>query len=117
MNANLILTQLLAMLVFLRQPRARRIFVRHEEFLAEPERVLREILDAVGSTAELPDLGALEVGVPLQGNRLIRARQIALERSHPAVARASKMTTLVQAPWMALLSRLRPAAGAAERHA
>ncbi len=109
MNANLFLTQLLAVLVFLRQPRARRLFVRHEEFLADPERVLREILDMVGSTAAIPDLSALRIGVPLQGNRLMRAQTIALERSTAAVTRSSLLTALLQLPWSCVLSRLRPA--------
>ena len=43
-NAYLWLTYLLASWVFLRHPRRRRLFVRHEEFLAEPATVVRRIL-------------------------------------------------------------------------
>ncbi|HEY4997383.1 MAG TPA: sulfotransferase, partial [Solirubrobacteraceae bacterium] len=51
MNANLWLTQLVSVLVFLRHPRRRRLFVRYEQFIADPEGVLRQILDAVDSDA------------------------------------------------------------------
>ena len=39
-NANLWLTHLLSVLVFLRQPRERRMLLRHEELLADPEGTL-----------------------------------------------------------------------------
>jgi hypothetical protein len=109
MNANLWLTQLLSVLVFLQQPRERRIFLRHEEFVADPEGVLRQLLDAVGSSAAIPDLGALRIETPLQGNKLLRSDVIALRRS-PAVTPAwSPLTALLQRPWMPILARLRPA--------
>jgi Sulfotransferase family len=110
MNANLWLTQLLSVLVFLRQPPARRLLLRHEDFIADPEGVLRRILDGVGSDAALPDLGSLRVGAPLQGNRLIRTDLIKLERSTPATRRWSLFTALAQAPWTPVLRRLSPAA-------
>jgi hypothetical protein len=109
MNVNLWLTQLLSVLVFLHQPRERRIFLRHEEFVADPEGVLRQILDAVGSSAAIPDLDALRIETPLQGNKLLRSNVIALRRS-PAVTPAwSLLTALLQRPWMPVLARLRPA--------
>ncbi len=43
-NAYIWLTHVLAVLVFLRQPRERRLFTRHEDFLGDPERVLRTVL-------------------------------------------------------------------------
>ena len=46
-NANLWLTHLLSVLVFLRQPRERRMLLRHEEFLADPEGLLGQILRRV----------------------------------------------------------------------
>lgn len=117
MNANLWLTQLLSVFVFLRAPVERRLFLRHEEFLADPEGVLRRILDGVGSAADIPDLTSLRVGVPLEGNRLIRSEVIALHRSSngaaPARERAPQpllLTTLLQLPWRPLLPRLRPTA-------
>ena len=48
-NAYLWLTHLLAAWVYLRHPRGRRLFVRHEEFLAEPAAVVQRILLATGS--------------------------------------------------------------------
>jgi hypothetical protein len=107
LNAGLWITQLLSVLVFQRQPRDKRLFLRYEEFVADPEGVLRTILDAVGSTAEIPDLDRLQVGAPLQGNRLLRSETISLDRS-PSSPRTSPLTTLAQLPWGPVLGRLRP---------
>lgn len=112
-NVNLWLTYLLSTLVFMRQPRDRRLLLRYEDFVREPELVLRDVLDRLGSTAtELPDLDALEIGMPLQGNRLIRAQTASLKREVPAPYSASRLTRMVQAPWTLVLGRLRPVAGA-----
>ena len=59
-NVYLWLTHLLAVVTFLRHPRERRLFVRHETFRADPEGVLRQILSHVGSTAATPDLALSE---------------------------------------------------------
>lgn len=119
MNASLWLTQLVSVCVFLRAPRERRLFLRHEAFLADPEGVLRQILDLVGSSAEIPDLTSLQVGTPLEGNRLLRTQVIALRRSSERSARASQaaqqgslLTSLLQSQWRPVLTRLRPAATA-----
>ena len=117
MNANLWLTQLVSLLVFLRQPPERRMFLRHEEFLDDPEGVLKALLARIGADVELPDLTALRIGTPLEGNRLIRSEVIALrstrgrDRHPPGRAEAdSLLTTLLQLPWRPLLARLSPAA-------
>jgi hypothetical protein len=112
MNANIWLTQLLSIIVFLRHPRERRVFLRYEDLVADPESVLRQLLDTIGSAAAIPDLQALNIGAPLQGNRLIRTDVIALRRSLPATPSWSLLTTLTQRPWLPLLARLRPAATA-----
>jgi hypothetical protein len=108
-NAGLWLTLLVSVLVFLRHPRERRTFVRHEQLLADPEGVLRELLERLGSHAPLPDLNALDVGVPLEGNRMLRGGKIALERSQPRARRWSLLTGVLQWPWNFILARLRPA--------
>jgi hypothetical protein len=111
-NAGLWLTLLTSTLVFLSHPRARRMLVRHEDFLADPAGVVEQILRLVGSSADIPDLDALAVGAPLQGNRLLRDEVISVRRGRPAVPRWSPLTALLQRPWQPILSRLRPAAGA-----
>lgn len=109
-NANLWLTHLLSVLVFLRQPRERRMLLRHEELLANPEGMLGEILDRVGSTAALPDLASLSTGLPLNGNRLLSADVVSL-KSQAVVARGgARMTALLQLPWTTVFSRLGPVA-------
>ncbi|HWF31315.1 MAG TPA: sulfotransferase [Solirubrobacteraceae bacterium] len=110
MNANLWLTQLLSLLVFVRQPRERRVFVRHESFVADPEGVLRQILESLGTEVTPPDLTALRAGVALQGNSLIMSQTIAVERSTRPTARWSRSTELLQSCWRPLLARLRPVA-------
>jgi hypothetical protein len=113
MNANLCLTQLVSLVVFLTHPRNRRIFVRHEDFLLDPEGVIRQILQTADARVEVPDLARLSVGSPLQGGRLIRAQEVAVRRpradARPAPP-SSLMTRLVQAPWQPLLGLLRPVA-------
>jgi hypothetical protein len=109
-NAYLLLTHVLSAWVFLAHPRSRRLVVRHEELRAEPERVLRAILDFAGSRAPLPDLGALKTGVPLHGNRLARGETVALDRSAEPVASRSAVTRLLQLPAALVLSSLRPRA-------
>jgi Sulfotransferase family len=114
-NAYLLLTNLLSAWVFVRHPRRRRLFVRHEHLLAEPERVLQRILDIVGSEAALPDLRALSIGVPLHGNRLARSHTVALERSEPRPPARSALTKVLQTPASLMLSRLRPSTGERRR--
>jgi sulfotransferase family protein len=107
-NAYLWLTSLLSLPVFLRHPRERRLLVRHEDFLADPPRVLAQILAVAGSDAATPDLGSLRSGVAFHGNRLLGAEVVALDSRPAASARRSLVTALLQAPWRAVFARLRP---------
>jgi sulfotransferase family protein len=107
-NANLWLTHLLSVLVFLRQPRERRMLLRHEELLADPEGMLRQILDRVHCPATLPDLTSLGTGFPLNGNRLLSAEVVSLKSQAVAARGGSRMTALLQLPWTAVFSRLGP---------
>jgi Sulfotransferase family len=108
-NVYLWVTHLLSMFVFLRHPRTRRLLVRYEDFVADPGSVVSQILAGCGlSDATLPDFSALEIGVPLQGNRVTRERTLSLKRTTDSPRRSSPATRVVQAPLMAMLSRLRP---------
>lgn len=114
-NAQLWVTHLLALLAFQRHPRERRLFVRHEDFLADPEGVVRQILERTDSAASIPDLTALRTGSPLQGNRFLkRSEVIALRRSSSPPPR-SLLTKALQLPFRALFARLRPAVGVQKR--
>jgi hypothetical protein len=104
-NAYLWLTNLLASWVFLRHPRRRRLFVRHEEFLAQPAAVVRRILLATGSQATLDDL-TLTTGVPFQGNRLIRSPTVTLRDTSPPAPPRSLLTRAMQLPWRLVFKRL-----------
>jgi len=110
-NAYLWLTHVLSVFVFLRQPRARRLFVRYEDLVADPARVLQEILDMIESDASMPQLQALSTGAPYHGNRLILSPTVALVPQAPARPRASPITSFLQFPWRLIHSRLRPASG------
>jgi hypothetical protein len=107
-NAYLWLTHLVSLFVFLRQPPDRRLFVRYESFIADPERVLSGILERLDAPAPLPDLSALKTGVPIEGNRLVQEEVVSLERTADGPARRSVLTALLQLPWAAVFSRLRP---------
>lgn len=112
-NANLWVTHLLSVLVFLRHRRDRRMLVRHEDFLANPEGMLRDILRRVDSAASAPDLTSLKTGLPLKGNRLIRSEVIAVRSKAPKAERRSLLTALLQLPWTLAVSRLAPVAKSA----
>ncbi len=110
-NVYLWLTNLLCVLVFVRHPRDRRLFVRHEDFIANPESIVRRILEPTGVRSSPPDSSSLYTGIPFQGNRLIKSEVIALESSTaPPGRRRSLLTAVLQLPWAAVLSRLQPAA-------
>jgi hypothetical protein len=98
-NAYLWLTHLFSALVFARHPRERRLLVRHEELLADPQGTLRRILDRVGSDAPIPDLQALATGVPFHGNRLVQSSRVALQTRSPSRVARSPLTTVLQLPW------------------
>ncbi len=111
-NVYLWLTHLLSIFVFLRQPRERRMFVRYEDFLGDPQVVVRQILDHAGCADAPPaDLTALAIGSPFQGNRVTRSATLSL-KAHSDPLPRSRLTAVLQAPLMAALSRLRPAATA-----
>ena len=108
-NVYLWLTHLLSLYVFLQQPRARRLLVRYEDFVADPGAVVRQILDGSGAAAtSLPDFTSLHTGFPLQGNRVSRSDTLSLKPTADPLPRSSPVTRLVQAPLMAALARLRP---------
>jgi hypothetical protein len=109
-NLALWLTNLLAVVTFLRQPRERRLLVRHEDFVADPREVMRQILDTAQSLAGAPDMTALKTGVPLIGSKLIRSEMVALNTHAEAPVPRSAVTTALQLPWAILLPLLRPAA-------
>ena len=112
-NVYLWLTQLLSISVFLKHPRRRRLLVHHEDFVADPEGIVRQILDLGGCPAVAPpDLTKLAVGVPLQGNRVTRSQTLSLKRGAETAPRSSHVTAVVQAPLTATLSRLNPRAEA-----
>jgi hypothetical protein len=114
-NIYLWLTNLLAVPVFLRHRRDRRILVRYEDFIANPQSTLRDILERVGASAELPDLDSLRTGLPFQGNRVIRSDVVALEKSPSNPPPRSLITTVLQLPWAVLLSRVRCTASPSRR--
>jgi hypothetical protein len=110
-RAYLLLTHLLSVWVFVRQPTQRRIVLSHEEFLEDPEDVLRSLLDHVGSSAPIPDLTSLSTGFPLQGNRLIHKDVVSLVRRPPPNHRRF-IKRLFELPRIAMLFLLRPRAAA-----
>ena len=108
-NANLWLTHLVCLVVFLRHPRSQRLFLRHEDVLADPSRALRRILDMVGSDAPIPDLDDLRPGFPLLANKLIHSQSVKMRAAPAAPSPPSFLTALLQLPWAWVFSRLRPA--------
>src|SRR6185312_14315056 len=91
-NLYLWLTHLLSIFVFLRHPRDRRVFVRYEDFVVDPGGVVQDILEVSGSSAAaLPDFTSLDIGFPLQGNRVARSNKLSLKPSLDPVPRTSRV--------------------------
>jgi len=109
-NLDLWATHLLAIRTFLGHPVQRRLFMRYEEFTADPRAVLERVLEMVGSAADVPDLGHLSTGFPMGGNRLLRSDFVALGAETPRPARTEPITAVLQAPFEALFARLGPVA-------
>lgn len=107
-NAYLWLTYAVSLLVFLRQPRARRMLLRYEDLIADPEGMLSSLLDHIDSSAALPDLKNLHTGLPLQGNRLIGSEVVSLEPRASRPTSRSSITAALQLPWKIVFARLRP---------
>jgi hypothetical protein len=110
-RAYLLLTYLLAVLVFRRQPSDRRIVVFHEDLIADPHGVLQCLLDLLGSQASLPALDGLRTGVPFQANRLVRKESVALQTA--ARAPRERPASPIDRLLLATLSRLTPRAAPA----
>ena len=108
-NVYLLLTHLLSTFVFSVTPETDGCSVRHEDFVADPGAVVRQILDFSECPAALPDFTALDSGLPLQGNRVSRSDVISLKHTTDPLPRSSSLTTALQFPMMAVLARLRPA--------
>ncbi len=109
-NAYLWLTSLLSVLVFMRHPRDRRVFVRYEDFVADPQRVLEAILRGTGRAVAVPDRTELSTGLPFHGNRLIESPSATLQRGGRSAPPRSWPTLALQLPWRVVAGRLRPAA-------
>ena len=110
-NVYLWLTALLSVMVFLSHPRERRLFVRYEDFIADPQAVVGAIVGLAGLHPPAPDLGAMRTGLAFQGNRVIRTPVIALEREPVRPGPRSRVTAALQRPCSAVIERLTPAAG------
>jgi Sulfotransferase family len=108
LNANLWLTTLLAAFVFRSHPPARRLFLRHEDFLADAAGATQTILEMVGSSAPVPDYAALRTGFPLLANKLIDSETVALREAVGPPLRQSLLTALLQSGWRPVLGRMRP---------
>jgi hypothetical protein len=109
-NAYLWWTHLLSLLVFLRQPRERRVFVSHEDFLEDPDRALADILRRLGSGAQPPPSSSLNTGVAFHGNRLVGSPQVILERRPRGRPQGSRVTYLLQLPWTGVFAVLKRSA-------
>ncbi len=107
-NAYLWLTHLLSAYVFLRHPRDSRMFIRYEDFIADPETTLREILGRIEAPGVLPEWTTLKTGIPFQGNRLLRSPVLSLEEDTGPRRKGRHATALIQFPLTAIQTRLRP---------
>jgi hypothetical protein len=109
-RAYLLLTYLLSTWVFRKQSPERRLLLFYEDFLEDPDGIVREILDWAGSSAATPDFTALHTGLSLHGNRLIDDRVVSLERRRAPRKQARARGRLFAAVLVAALGRLRPRA-------
>jgi len=96
----------LSLAVFLRQPADRRMLLRHEDFIADPEGVLRAILRMSGAPERIPDLAHLKTGIPLVANLMVREPEVALRPTAAQPHRASRTMRALQRPWELVIKRL-----------
>jgi hypothetical protein len=100
-NAYLSLTHLLSVCVFLGFRSDRRMLLRYEDFMTEPEATLGRLLEWAGVSGPLPDLAALKTGTAFQGNRLLDSDVIALRAagaSRQPRSLNAYLTRLLQSP-------------------
>jgi hypothetical protein len=114
-NAYLAMTASVAMGIFLSHPRERRLLVRYEDLVREPEAAVRRVLEMAGMDCAVPDLDALAPGSPFGANKLVfRANQTVSEGGPIAFRRSTSrpprdvFTQILQAPFMAAARLLRP---------
>jgi hypothetical protein len=107
-NLQLWVTHLLCVRAFLRHPRERRMFVRHEQFLADPEGVVGQLMAWTGLDVPAPDMDALRTGSPLQGNRFLKRGDVIALRRSPSPVQRSLLTKSMQLPIKAILALMRP---------
>ncbi len=109
-NLYLWATHLLSLITFLGHPRDRRVLLRYEDFVADPASTIHQLMTLAGAPeTAMPDFSSLRIGFPLQGNRVTRSAVLALKPGTDPVRNASLLTSLLQAPLMLALRRLRPA--------
>lgn len=109
-NAYLWVTNLIAAMVFLRQPRSHRLVVHHEDFLADPRGVLEAVLAMCGAGPAPEDLTALRTGPVFQSNRLAREQLVTLRAGSSERSEHSRLTALLQWPLRLVLPLLAPVA-------
>lgn len=110
-NAYLYLTHFLSIFAFMRYPRDRRMFIRYENLIADPEQTLNHVLTWSRCCSSAPDdLSSLDTGIAFQGNRLLESSTIDLRRQPRAAPsqRRRTLTAVLQYPWSLVHSRLRP---------
>jgi hypothetical protein len=107
-RAYLALTYGLAAWVFLKQPRRRRLLLHYEDLLADPDGVLREVLELIGAPAEPPDPSALSTGLALHGNRLLDADVVSLQPPADSPAKEGLIGRIFTRALLGALDRLRP---------
>ncbi len=110
-NLYLWATHLLSIFIFHRQPAHRRLLVRYEDFVANPQEMLREILGSIGVSDVPPDLSSLKTGIPFQGNRLLTSEVLPLRSDTGPRPTKHVVTTLLQSPWTFIHTTLHPTAG------
>ncbi|HTA36807.1 MAG TPA: sulfotransferase [Solirubrobacteraceae bacterium] len=107
-RAYLLLTYVLSSWVFLRHPRERRLLIRYEDLIEDPQGTLRELLDRLGSAAAVPDLEALATGTPLHGNRLLANDVVSLKRRRAEPSADRLAGRLFARLLLGAIGRLRP---------
>jgi hypothetical protein len=107
-RAYLLLTYLLSAYVFLAHPRERRIVVRYEQLLEDPQSTVSELLDWLGSAAPVPDLDALATGAPLHGNRLLDSDVVSLQGPRAAPSADGAAPRLFARVLLGAIGCLRP---------
>ncbi len=99
-NVYLFAVHVLSELIYRTVARERRLRLRYEDVLRNPDECLQVLSDWSGIDVSRVDLGALLTGPAFAGNRIIKHDTVVLRRAAEAAIRETPWTAVAQGVWL-----------------